>query len=142
MADQTRKAASPETRRASPAMTASAARACCHTRSRPSAADARRRRGCLTKVRRKSNESGRRRNGFTRKMLGMQARPAVRVRQGPLLFPARFLLLVSGLSALALATFNLFHELHAAQVDRLYTIVALGVGVVWLASIILGFRGQ
>jgi hypothetical protein len=72
----------------------------------------------------------------------MQARPALRVRQGPLLFPARYLLLVSGLIALALGTFNLFHELHAAQVDVVYTIVAAGVGVIWLAAIILGFQGQ
>jgi hypothetical protein len=44
--------------------------------------------------------------------------------------------------ALALSVFNLFHELHAKQVDNVYTAVALGVGAVWLASIILGFRGQ
>jgi hypothetical protein len=75
-------------------------------------------------------------------MLSMQARPAVRVRQGPLLFPARYLLLVSGLVALALGSFNLYHELHAAQVDTVYTAAALFVFVVWLASIILGFRGQ
>jgi hypothetical protein len=75
-------------------------------------------------------------------MLTMQARPANRVRQGPLLIPARVLLLVSGLLALALSVFNLFHELHAAEVDRNYTIVALAVGVVWLASIIVAFRGQ
>ena len=68
--------------------------------------------------------------------------PAVRVRQGPLLFPARYLLLVSGLIALALGSFNLYHELHAAQVDTVYTIAALIVFVVWLGSIILGFRGQ
>src|SRR2546428_3187217 len=75
-------------------------------------------------------------------MMTMQARPAGRVRQGPLLIPARVLLLVSGLLALALGVFNLFHELHAAQVDRNYTIVALAIGVVWLVSIILGFRGE
>ena len=75
-------------------------------------------------------------------MVRMQARPALRVRQGPLLFPARYLLLVSGLIALALGTFNLFHELHAAQVDVVYTVVAASVGVIWLASIILGFQGQ
>ena len=75
-------------------------------------------------------------------MVRMQARPALRVRQGPLLFPARYLLLVSGLIALALGTFNLVHELHAAQVDVVYTVVAAGVGVIWLASIILGFQGQ
>jgi hypothetical protein len=75
-------------------------------------------------------------------MLTMQARPAGRVRQGPLLIPARVLLLVCGLLALALGAFNLFHELHAAEVDRTYTIVALAIGIVWLASIILGFQGQ
>ena len=78
----------------------------------------------------------------SRKMSRMQARPAVRVRQGPLLIPARVLLLVFGLVALALGVFNLFHELHAGDVDRNYTIVALVIGVVWLASIILAFRGQ
>ena len=75
-------------------------------------------------------------------MLRMQARPGVRVRQGPLLFPARFLLLVFGLGALALGVFNLFHERHAAQVDNVYTAVALGVGLVWLTSIVVGFRGH
>ena len=75
-------------------------------------------------------------------MVRMQARPADRVRQGPLLIPARVLLLVSGLLALALGVFNLFHELHAADIDRNYTIVALFIAVVWLASIILAFRGQ
>jgi hypothetical protein len=75
-------------------------------------------------------------------MLEMQARPAVRIRQGPLLFPARYLLLISGLIALALGAFNLFHEFHAAQVDGVYTIAALAVMVIWLASIILGFKGQ
>src|SRR5256885_4225683 len=75
-------------------------------------------------------------------MLRMQARPARRVRQGPLLIPGRILLLLSGLLALALSVFNLFHELHASEVDRNYTIVALAIGVVWMASIILAFRGQ
>ena len=75
-------------------------------------------------------------------MVGMQARPAGRVRQGPLLFPARYLLLVSGVLALALGIFNLNRELDAKQVDTLYAAVALVVGAVWLASIILGFKGQ
>src|SRR5207302_9793956 len=75
-------------------------------------------------------------------MWTMQVRPAGRVRQGPLLIPARVLLLGCGLLALVLGVFNLFHELHAGQVDRNFTIVALAIGVVWLASIILGFRGQ
>lgn len=75
-------------------------------------------------------------------MLRMQARPAGRVRQGPLLLPARVLLLLAGLLAVALGVFNLFHELHAKQVDTVYAAVALAVGVVWLASIVLAFRGQ
>jgi hypothetical protein len=52
------------------------------------------------------------------------------------------LLLVSGLAALALSVFTLFRDLHAKQVNNVYTAAALAVGVVWLASIILGFRGQ
>jgi hypothetical protein len=51
-------------------------------------------------------------------------------------------MLVFGLSALALSVFILFHELHAKQVDTVYSAVALAVGVVWLAAIILAFRGQ
>jgi hypothetical protein len=51
-------------------------------------------------------------------------------------------LLAFGLLAVALGAFILFHELHSKQVDLLYTIVALGVGLVWLACIILGFRGN
>lgn len=76
-----------------------------------------------------------------RKMLKMRPRRGVRVREGPLLLPARVILLASGLGALALGTFNLFHEIHAAQVDRSYTIVALAAGIVWLACVVLGFLG-
>lgn len=47
------------------------------------------------------------------------------------------LLLAFGLLAVALGVFNLFHELHARQVDALYTIIALAVGVVWLVCIML-----
>lgn len=75
-------------------------------------------------------------------MLQMQSRPAGRLRQGPLLIPARVLLLISGFLAVALGVFNLFHELHAKQVDTVYTAVALAVAVVWLAAIVLAFRGQ
>jgi hypothetical protein len=74
-------------------------------------------------------------------MVTMQA-PARRVRQGPLLIPARVLLLVSGVLAVALGVFNVFHELHAKDVDQTYTIVALAIGVIWLASIVLAFREQ
>jgi hypothetical protein len=65
-----------------------------------------------------------------------------RRREGPFLIPARTLLLAFGLLAVALAAFNLFHELHAKQADALYTAIAIAVGVVWLACIILGFRGN
>jgi hypothetical protein len=51
-------------------------------------------------------------------------------------------LLAFGVPAIALGVFILFHELHSKQVDLLYTIVGLGVGIVWLACIILGFRGN
>jgi len=72
----------------------------------------------------------------------MQATPIRRRREGPFLVPARTLLLAFGLLAVALGTFILFHELHAKQVDALYTAVAIAVGVIWLAFIILGFRGN
>jgi hypothetical protein len=72
----------------------------------------------------------------------MHATAVRRRRTGPFLIPARALLLAFGLLAIALGVFNLIHELHAAQVDRLYTIVALVVGVVWLACTIVGFRGN
>jgi hypothetical protein len=65
-----------------------------------------------------------------------------RRRGGTFLIPPRTLLLAFGLPAIALGVFILFHELHSKQVDLLYTIVGLGVGVVWLACIILGFRGN
>jgi hypothetical protein len=72
----------------------------------------------------------------------MHATPGIRRRGGPFLIPARTLLLAFGLLAIALGVFNLFHELHAKQVDVLYTIVAIGLGVVWLACVIVGFRGN
>jgi len=72
----------------------------------------------------------------------MQATPGLRLRSGPFLIPARILLLAFGLLAVALGIFNLFHELHAKQVDALYTAVAVGIGVIWLACIIVGFRGN
>ena len=93
-------------------------------------------------MRRKSSESIEDETGSVRKMVGMQARPAGRVRQGPLLFPARYLLLVSGVLALALGIFNLNRELDAKQVDTVYAAVALAVGLVWVVAIILGFKGQ
>ncbi len=43
--------------------------------------------------------------------------------------------------ALALGALNLFHERHASQVDNLYAGVAAVIGVTWLASLVLAFRG-
>jgi len=52
------------------------------------------------------------------------------------------LLLTFGLLAVVLGAFNLFHELHSKQVDALYSIIAIVVGVVWLACIVAAFRGN
>jgi hypothetical protein len=64
-----------------------------------------------------------------------------RRRAGPFLIPTRTLLLVSGLIAVALGTFTLLHERHSGQVDAVYLIVGLIVGVAWLVSLALAFRG-
>lgn len=55
--------------------------------------------------------------------------------------PARSLLLAAGLVAVALGALNLFHERHATQVDNLYVGIAAVIGVIWLASLVLAFRG-
>jgi len=73
-------------------------------------------------------------------MLAMRVGAAARAN-GPFLLPARWLLLGAGLLAVVLGIFNLFHELHSQQVDRVYTIVALAVAVIWLASLVFAFRG-
>jgi hypothetical protein len=57
------------------------------------------------------------------------------------LIPARAILLVSGVPAVALGVFNLLHELRAGEVDRLYTALALLAFAAWLASIIAAFLG-
>src|SRR6266550_6405678 len=134
MADQTRKTARPATRRATPAIRASAARAEC----RPCAADARRRRGSSIKISGASLAKAR----ALRKMCRMRATPAVRRRQvGPFLIPARTLMLASGLLAVGLGTFTLLHERHSGQVDVVYMVVALIVGAVWVVCLILAFLG-
>jgi hypothetical protein len=71
----------------------------------------------------------------------MRARPGDRRPSGPFIIPARFILLIGGVLAIGLGAFNLFHELHAGQVDRTYAIVVLLVGVVWLAAIVFAFLG-
>jgi hypothetical protein len=50
-------------------------------------------------------------------------------------------LLVSGLIAVGLGTFTLLHERHSGQVDAVYMIIGLTVGVIWLASLVLAFHG-
>ena len=75
-------------------------------------------------------------------MMKMRARPAVgRQPGGPFLLPARTLLLASGLLAIGLGVFTLLHERHSGQVNGVYTIVALILGTVWLACLVLAFRG-
>jgi hypothetical protein len=71
----------------------------------------------------------------------MRASGTAARRGGPFLIPARWVLLISGLIAIGLGTFILLHEHHSRQVDIVYTIVGLVVGVVWLASLVLAFLG-
>jgi hypothetical protein len=68
--------------------------------------------------------------------------PSNRGAQGPFLIPDRVLLLAAGLLAIALAAFNLPHELHSTNVDILYTAVAVVVCLIWLASLALAWRGN
>ncbi len=74
-------------------------------------------------------------------MMTMRARPTGRRVQGPLVLPGRTLLLASGLLALAAGVFTLLHEFHAGQVSGVYTIIAMGVGAIWLACVVLAFFG-
>src|SRR2546423_15633915 len=74
-------------------------------------------------------------------MMRMRARPAVRRAQGPFVLPARTLLLASGLLAVALGGFTLFHEFRSGQVDGVYTIIAVIVGGIWLTCLVLAFLG-
>jgi hypothetical protein len=62
-------------------------------------------------------------------------------RRGPFLVPARSLLLAAGLIAISLGVVNLFHERHLKEVDSVYVVVAAAIGAVWLASLVLAFRG-
>jgi hypothetical protein len=77
-----------------------------------------------------------------RKMSGMRARPTIRRAEGPFLLPARVVLLISGLIAVALGSFTLVHDFHAGQVNLTYTVLALVVGLVWVACIGLAFIGS
>ena len=57
------------------------------------------------------------------------------------MIPARTLLLASGVLAVVLGVFTLLHQFHSSLVDRNFTIVALVVAAIWLASIVLAFLG-
>lgn len=76
-----------------------------------------------------------------RKMMRMRAGPAVRPTPGPFVLPARIVLLIAGLVAVALAAFDVLHELHAAQVDRVYGSIALVLAAISLAAVIAAFFG-
>src|ERR1700686_153972 len=145
MADQTRNTPSPAINTAAPANRASTARAGRHPRAGPSATDARRRRSSLPKGSRQSSENSMAdRASLSRRSVrwsAMRANPAMARRGGPFLIPTRTLLLASGLIAVGLGTFTLLHERHSGQVDAVYLIVGLIVAVVWLASLVLAFRG-
>jgi len=71
----------------------------------------------------------------------MRVATANRRPQGPFVLSARTLLLVSGLPAVALAVFNLGHELHSTNVDSVYVAVAGLVAIIWLVSLFLAWRG-
>ena len=71
----------------------------------------------------------------------MRATPAGR-RPGPFVLPARLLLLVTGLLSIALGSFNLGHELHSTNVDLIYVVVAGLVGILWLVTLLLAWRGS
>jgi hypothetical protein len=60
---------------------------------------------------------------------------------GPFLVPARLLLVLASLVAIPLGAFNIGHELHAGEVDVVYTIVASAVALIWLTSLLLVWRG-
>jgi hypothetical protein len=62
-------------------------------------------------------------------------------RPGPFILSARIVMLLGGLLAIPLGLFNLFHEFHSAEVDRIYAIVALVVAAIWLAALVTGFLG-
>src|SRR5439155_6181185 len=149
MADQTRKLSSPATSRANPAITATAARPDGQTRSGPSAADARRRRGCVPNLSSQASECQRCRlhrirasiDGANRKMIAMRASPAGRSMRGPFLVPARVLLLAAGLLSIALGGFNLAHDTRSTNVDIIYVAVGGLVGLIWMGSLYLAWRG-
>jgi len=74
-------------------------------------------------------------------MIAMRASAAGRSVRGPFLVPARVLLLAAGLLSIALGGFNLVHELRSTNVDIIYVAVGGLVGLIWLGSLYLAWRG-
>lgn len=68
------------------------------------------------------------------------ARPA-RPALGPFLLPARVVLAIGGALAIGLSAFNLFHEFHAAVVDRTYLVAAIAIGLLWIIATIFAVAG-
>ena len=71
----------------------------------------------------------------------MSSRSTVRRPRGPFAIPARVLLLIAGIASIALGAINLFHERHVAEIDNLYLGIAAAIGILWLISLVLAFRG-
>jgi hypothetical protein len=71
----------------------------------------------------------------------MQPASTVRRPRGPFPVPARALMLGAGTASIALGAINLFHERHVAEVDNLYVGVATFVGLVFVISLLFGYRG-
>ena len=71
----------------------------------------------------------------------MSSRSTVRRPRGPFAIPARALLLAAGIASIGLGAINLFHERHVSEVGNLYLGIAVAIGILWLASLVLAFRG-
>src|SRR5438874_4428350 len=72
----------------------------------------------------------------------MRASPVGRRAQGPFVIPARTLLIVAGVLSVALSAVNLVPELKSTNVDIYYVAVAGLIYLIWLASLVLAWRGS
>lgn len=81
------------------------------------------------------------RDGRLRKMMPMRAGP-VGQTSGPFVLPARVILLIAGLLAMPLASFDVLQQFLANQVNGVYTIVALAVVTLWLVAVVMAFFGS
>ena len=72
----------------------------------------------------------------------MSSVSTIRRPRGPFALPARVLLLAAGITSIALGAINLYHERHFAEVGNLYVGIAGLIGLVWLVSLLLAFRGM